>query len=152
MRVHTIEKIFRLDDVFSLIKNIINTSFEIDKNSYTDDLNLLIIGTNRNDQSVIIRSSINKSKNRTSFSILALYNNQILKDHSSSENTTKFKHPLGKTLHNLIKNRKIQNIVCYEYVPDVEMKYRMLKGLMVKFLKNEIDEETFLKLKRRLGK
>ena len=33
MRVHTIEKIFRLDDVFSLIKNIINTSFEIDKNS-----------------------------------------------------------------------------------------------------------------------
>jgi hypothetical protein len=52
MRVHTIEKIFRLDDVFSVIKNIINTSFEIDKNSYTDDLNLLIIGINRNDQSV----------------------------------------------------------------------------------------------------
>ncbi len=106
MRVHTIEKIFRLDDVFSLIKNIINKSFEIDKNSYTDDLNLLIIGTNRNDQSVIIRSSINKSKNRTSFSILALYNNQILKDHNSSKNTIKSKQPLGKTLHNLIKNRK----------------------------------------------
>ncbi len=52
---------------------------------------------------------------------------------------------------NLIKNTKIQNTVRYEYVPDVEMKYKILKGLMVKFLKNEIDEDTFLKLKRRLG-
>ena len=105
MRIHTIEEILKLDDVFPLIKNIINKSFEIDKNSYTDDLNLLIIGINRKDQSVIIRSSINKSKNRTSFSILALYNNQILKDHNSSNNTIKSKQ-LGKTLYNLIKNRK----------------------------------------------
>ena len=51
---------------------------------------------------------------------------------------------------NLIKNSKDQNMVCYEYIPDVEMKFRIIKGLMVKFLKNEIDEATFLKLKRRL--
>lgn len=51
---------------------------------------------------------------------------------------------------NLIKNQKIQNMVCYEYIPDVEMKYKIMKGLMVKFLKDEIDEETFLKLKKRL--
>jgi predicted transcriptional regulator len=50
----------------------------------------------------------------------------------------------------LVKNTRVHNTVCYEYIPDVEMKYRMLKGLMVKFLKNEIDEVTFLKLKRRL--
>jgi len=51
---------------------------------------------------------------------------------------------------NLIKNTRIHNNVCYEYIPDVELKYRMMKGLMVKFLKDEIDEQTFLKLKRRL--
>jgi predicted transcriptional regulator len=52
---------------------------------------------------------------------------------------------------NLIKNSRNNNTVCYEYIPDVEMKYRIMKGLMIKFLKNEIDETTFLKLKRRLG-
>jgi predicted transcriptional regulator len=51
---------------------------------------------------------------------------------------------------NLIRNTRIHNTVCYEYIPDVELKYRMMKGLMVKFLKNEIDEKTFLKLKKRL--
>lgn len=52
---------------------------------------------------------------------------------------------------NLIKNTHNQNTVCYEYIPDVEMRYRIMKGLMVKFLKNEIDEKTFLRMKRRLG-
>jgi predicted transcriptional regulator len=51
----------------------------------------------------------------------------------------------------LVKNTRIQNTVCYEYIPDVELKFRMLKGLIVKLLKNEIDEKTFLKLKKRLG-
>ena len=51
----------------------------------------------------------------------------------------------------LIKNTRFQNTVCYEYIPDVEMKYKIMKGLMVKFLKDEIDEGTFIKLKRRLG-
>ncbi len=51
---------------------------------------------------------------------------------------------------NLIRNNRYQNMVCYEYNPDVEMKYRIMKGLIVKLLKNEIDEQTFLRLKRRL--
>jgi predicted transcriptional regulator len=50
---------------------------------------------------------------------------------------------------NLVKNTRGKNRVCYEYIPDVEMKYRILKGLMVKFLKNEIDEQMFLRLKKR---
>ncbi len=50
----------------------------------------------------------------------------------------------------LIKNKRIKNMVCYEYLPDIEMKYKILKGLMVHFLKDEIDEETFLRLKKRL--
>jgi len=103
MRVHTIERVIRLNDIFSHIKGKIKLNFEIDKNSNTDDLNLLIIGTNRKDQSVIVRGSVNKSKNRTSFSILALFNSQILKEQNSSNNTIK---PLGKTLYNLAKLRK----------------------------------------------
>ncbi|MCK5561429.1 MAG: winged helix-turn-helix transcriptional regulator [Thermoplasmata archaeon] len=51
---------------------------------------------------------------------------------------------------NLIQNRKLQNNVYYEYVPDVEMKYAIIKGLVIKFLRKEIDEETFLRLKRKL--
>ena len=50
----------------------------------------------------------------------------------------------------LIKNNRYQNSVCYEYNPDVEMKFRIMKGLMVKFLKGEIDEATFIRLKKRL--
>jgi predicted transcriptional regulator len=51
---------------------------------------------------------------------------------------------------NLIKNTKYQNTVCYEYIPDDEMRYNILNGFIEKFLNNEIDEATFLKLKRRL--
>jgi predicted transcriptional regulator len=51
---------------------------------------------------------------------------------------------------NLIKNNKFQKNVCYEYVPDVEMKFTVIKGLIIKFLRKEIDEETFLRLKRKL--
>lgn len=50
----------------------------------------------------------------------------------------------------LIKNRKMNKNVNYEYVPDVEMKFIMIKGLIIKFLKKEIDEQTFLRLKRKL--
>ena len=50
----------------------------------------------------------------------------------------------------LVRNRKHQNNVYYDYVPDVEMKFTILKGLVFKFLKDEIDEETFLRLKRKL--
>lgn len=51
---------------------------------------------------------------------------------------------------NLINNKKFQNNVCYEYVPDAEMKFVILKGLILKFLRNEIDEKTFLRLKNKL--
>lgn len=49
-----------------------------------------------------------------------------------------------------INNKKYQNNVYYEYVPDAEMKLTILKGLIIKFLQNDIDEETFLRLKKKL--
>jgi predicted transcriptional regulator len=52
---------------------------------------------------------------------------------------------------NMITNMKIQNNVYYECIPDAEMKFVMLKGIIIKFLNNEIDEQTFLKLKEKLG-
>ena len=106
MRFYTIEKIISLDDIFSLIKNIIKSSFKIDENSYTDDHNLLIIGINENNQSVIIRGFIDKSKNRTYFSISALHSNQIPEDLKSLNNTIKFRKSIGKILFNVVKNSK----------------------------------------------
>ncbi len=52
---------------------------------------------------------------------------------------------------NLINNKKLHNNVYYEYIPDVETKFLILKGLILKFLRNEIDEETFLRLKNKLN-
>jgi predicted transcriptional regulator len=52
---------------------------------------------------------------------------------------------------NLIKNTRQHNITCYEYIPDVELKFKILKGFMVKYLNSEIDEETFFRLIKRLG-
>jgi predicted transcriptional regulator len=52
---------------------------------------------------------------------------------------------------NLIKNRRNQNTICYEYIPDVEMKFKILKSFILKFLNNEIDEETFLRLIKRVS-
>ena len=53
---------------------------------------------------------------------------------------------------NLVKNLRVQNSVYYEYIPDAEMKLIMMKGIIVKFLNNEIDETTFLKLKEKYDK
>jgi predicted transcriptional regulator len=50
----------------------------------------------------------------------------------------------------LIKNKQVRNMTCYEYIPDIEMKYKIMKGLMVRLLKGEIDEETFIRIKKRL--
>jgi predicted transcriptional regulator len=50
----------------------------------------------------------------------------------------------------LVKNKQVGNMVCYEYIPDTEMKYKILRGLIVRLIKNEIDEETFLRIKKRL--
>lgn len=139
MRVHTIERVIKLNDIFSNIKNKIKTNFEIDKNSNTDDLNLLIIGINRKDQSVIVRGSVNKSKNRTSFSILALFNNQILKDHNSSNKTIK---PLGKTLYNLTKLRK-ENEKNYVF-SNLKIKRIEEKSLLNQLI--EIEKEILMNL------
>jgi predicted transcriptional regulator len=51
---------------------------------------------------------------------------------------------------NLIKNNKIQKNVCYEYVPDVEMRFTLIKGLIIKLLRREIDEDTFLRMKKKM--
>ena len=47
------------------------------------------------------------------------------------------------------KNNHVKN-VCYEYIPDDLLEYELLKMLTVKFLNNEIDEQTFLKLRNKL--
>lgn len=52
---------------------------------------------------------------------------------------------------NLIKNSKHKNMICYEYIPDVELKFKILKGFILRYLNNQIDEETFLGLIKRLG-
>jgi predicted transcriptional regulator len=49
------------------------------------------------------------------------------------------------------KNNHVRN-VCYEYIPDELLQYEILKMLTVKFLNNEIDEQTFLKLRSILKK
>ena len=51
---------------------------------------------------------------------------------------------------NLIRKYKNGQNVCYEYMTDDELKYEILKRLLIKLIKKEIDEETFLRLKRKL--
>lgn len=51
---------------------------------------------------------------------------------------------------NLIRKYRIDGRTYYEYIPDDELKYQIMKRLVVKLLKDEIDEKTFLKLKRKL--
>jgi predicted transcriptional regulator len=53
---------------------------------------------------------------------------------------------------NLIQNSRNGNNICYEYIPDVEMKYAILRDIVIRFLNNEIDETMFINLKRRLEK
>ena len=66
-------------------------------------------------------------------------------------NRFKIKRNLNKLKElNLISNTRYRNSICYEYIPDVELKYRIMKELVVKFLNGEVDEETFLKIKKRL--
>jgi predicted transcriptional regulator len=49
------------------------------------------------------------------------------------------------------RNNHVRN-VCYEYIPEELLQYEMLKMLTIKFLNNEIDEQTFLKLRSKLKK
>ena len=106
MRIHTFENKLSIDEFFSAINSKIEPSFEIDENSYTDESNLLIIGINEKDQSVIIRGSIDKSKNRFYLSISAIHNNVILKEQNTLKNINAFPKELGKILFDIIKNSK----------------------------------------------
>jgi predicted transcriptional regulator len=53
---------------------------------------------------------------------------------------------------NLIQKINSTKSVCYEYIPDEILRYEMLKNLVIKLIKKEIDVKTFLELKRRLEK
>ena len=52
---------------------------------------------------------------------------------------------------NIIKKHKIKKNVHYEYLPEGELKLKIIKRLAIKLLNDEIDEATFLRLKRKLG-
>jgi predicted transcriptional regulator len=51
---------------------------------------------------------------------------------------------------NLIRKYKKERNVCYECITDEELKYEILKRLLIKLIKKEIDEETFIELKRNI--
>jgi predicted transcriptional regulator len=50
----------------------------------------------------------------------------------------------------MVRKVKQEKNVCYEYITDELLQYEMLKLLAIRFLNNEIDEQTFLKLKNKL--
>jgi predicted transcriptional regulator len=50
----------------------------------------------------------------------------------------------------MVRKKNHEKTVCYEYIPDELLQYEMLKILAIKFLNNEIDEQTFMKLRSRL--
>jgi predicted transcriptional regulator len=52
----------------------------------------------------------------------------------------------------MVRKTNHENYVCYEYIPDELLEYEMLKVLTIKLLNNEIDEQTYLKLRRKLKK
>ena len=69
-----------------------------------------------------------------------------LKRHILSYNTSRLVD-LG-----MVRRTNHENYVCYEYIPDELLEYEMLKVLTIKLLNNEIDEQTFLKLRSKLKK
>jgi predicted transcriptional regulator len=50
----------------------------------------------------------------------------------------------------MVKKNNHVRTVSYEYIPNELLQYEMLKMLTIKLLKNEIDEQTFIKLKGKL--
>lgn len=52
----------------------------------------------------------------------------------------------------LVRKTKHEKNVCYEYIPDELLQHEMLKVLAIKFLNNEIDEQTYLRLRSKLKK
>lgn len=66
-------------------------------------------------------------------------------------NRFKVRNNIGKLIDfGLIRTVKYKNMVCYEYVTDGHMEYEVLKTLIMKLLKGEIDEQTFIELKRKI--
>lgn len=57
-----------------------------------------------------------------------------------------------KTLLNLEIIQKTPNgrNVYYEYITNEQLRFEILRGLVIKLLKKEIDEKTFLELKRKI--
>ena len=49
-----------------------------------------------------------------------------------------------------MKEIKIDRNVCYQIVPDNEMKAEIIKRLIIKLINDEIDEKTFLKIVKSL--
>ena len=103
MKIHTFEKKISLAEFYSEINKIIKSDFKIDDNSYINELNLLIIGINVKEQSIIIRGSIDKSKNRIYLSLLALHSNVILKELNTTNTTNASINELGKILFETVK-------------------------------------------------
>jgi predicted transcriptional regulator len=66
-------------------------------------------------------------------------------------NRFKVKNNLNKLL-DLCIIRRVPNKrnVCYEFISRDRLQFEMLMSLVTKFIKHEIDEETFLELKQRL--
>lgn len=82
-------------------------------------------------------------------------NNPLLNQTELIAKTSLKRHILTYNLQKLIEMGLIRKIsyqrnVCYEYVTNGLIQNEILKVLAVKLLNNEIDEQTFLKLKNRL--
>jgi predicted transcriptional regulator len=50
----------------------------------------------------------------------------------------------------LVRKIKQEKNVCYEYITEDLLDYETLKVLAIRFLNNEIDEQTFIKLRNKL--
>lgn len=50
----------------------------------------------------------------------------------------------------ILRKMSHKNKVCYECITDGELEYKVVKTLVIKLLSGEIDEETFLEMKRRM--
>jgi len=50
----------------------------------------------------------------------------------------------------IVKKRTLSNIVSYEYISNGEMQFEILKTMLKKLINGEIDEATFLEVKRQI--
>ena len=110
MRIQTFEKNLPFDEFFTVIKDIIKPNLKVDVNSYADEFNLLIIGIDDKNQSVIIRCSTDKSIHRTYLSILAIHSNSILAKHNAPKHVKDTPKELGKTLFDAVRNSEVNEL------------------------------------------